>query len=133
MLRAFAFPRDVSGWTFDHASVDPANPPRVAICSGDCPKHAIEPVIDRASAEVDPTATSADGTQRLEQLWISYYASDGTVANDVRLVNDATTGWNDDHGTDWTPPSEPTPAHLWAVVHDNRGGMSWTELDVVAE
>ena len=47
------------------------------------------------------------------------------MLSDVRLLNDATTGFNDDFETLFYPPSEPGPVTLWAVVHDNRGGVAW--------
>jgi hypothetical protein len=30
----------------------------------------------------------------------------------------------------YTPPSSPGEATLWAVVHDNRDGVTWLQVNV---
>jgi hypothetical protein len=40
-------------------------------------------------------------------------------------LNDATRGYNPNHGTQFYAPKEAGPVRIWAVIHDNRGGMSW--------
>jgi hypothetical protein len=58
-------------------------------------------------------------------MWINYYVSRGSLRSDVRLLNDATTGLNEEFPTVVTPDDERGRITLWAVVHDNRGGVGW--------
>jgi hypothetical protein len=104
---------------------------RVPVCpKGDCPLD-IRVDVDRdKSPEIDEGAVGAHGEQLHEQLWVDFYATRGDFEHDVRLINDATLGWNDDNGTQFKIPADPGPVHLWAVVHDNRGGVAWTEADI---
>lgn len=103
-------------------------------CEGDgCATVELAPVIDRASAEVDPAATGPDGQTLREQLWIDYYVPSGTLDHPLRLVNDAQAGWNDENRTAWTPPAEPGELSIYAVLHDNRGGMAWRERRIRVE
>jgi hypothetical protein len=78
------------------------------------------------------TFTSAGGSPVGEQMWIDYYANQGTLKGSARSLRDTTLGWFDDHGQKWTPPASANngPALLWAVVHDNRGGVAWLRVQV---
>ncbi len=94
-----------------------------------CPEIDIRPIVDRASAEPDTVAIAAFGRDLEESLWINYLVDRGDVRGQgVRLLNDANTGWNDDFGTDFYAPKEPGPLRIWAVVHDNRGGVNWVRV-----
>jgi hypothetical protein len=91
-----------------------------------CDPIAIRPLIDQSDrAEIDAISRDVYGTEYQEQMWINYYVTGGSVRSDTRLLNDATQGWNTDFGTDFFAPSVPGPVQLWAVAHDNRGGMTW--------
>ncbi len=111
--------------------------PCIPSCGDDgddsCPDHSIKPIIDRASAEVDQVSVDAYNEAFEEQMWVSYYVSGGGVKSDVRLLNDAKKGWSEDHGTQFHAPKQTGPVHIWAVVHDNRGGVSWVRQDVVIQ
>ena len=63
-------------------------------------------------------------------MWVNYYASAGEVSEEVRLLNDATQGWNPDPDTKYKPGKEPGVAYVWSVAHDNRGGAEWARLRV---
>ena len=63
-------------------------------------------------------------------MWIDYYTDGGGFKSDVRLLNDATSGWNDAYGTDFYAPKDAKLSRLWAVVHDNRGGAAWAGITV---
>ncbi|HSC88001.1 MAG TPA: hypothetical protein VLC09_12050 [Polyangiaceae bacterium] len=97
-----------------------------------CPPIAIDPIIDPASAEPDDIAREAYGEDLDEGLWVSYFTDRGGLAEEVRLVNDASTGWAEDPGTDFFAPKEPGPVRMWAVVRDSRGGVAWLRLPVYA-
>jgi hypothetical protein len=85
----------------------------------------IRPEVYRASIEQDEISRDAYGRDYEEQMWINYYISRGELRSDVRLLNDATTGLNEEFSTLFYPAHDPGPITLWAVVHDNRGGVAW--------
>jgi hypothetical protein len=90
-------------------------------------------VVDPKSAEPDDVARLRDGSDVTEQMWINYYADDKVeMGTAVKLLNDATTGFNDDHGTTLKAPKEAGEFRVWAVAHDSRGGASWARLRLVA-
>jgi hypothetical protein len=91
------------------------------------------PLVDVASAELDSVTAAAYGRNYQEMLWISYYATGGRLKSDTRLLNDATRGWNVDHGTEFYPPSKPGLVRLLAAVHDNRGGVAWSGVSILVE
>ena len=108
----------------------------------DCPEIDVKPLIPRTfacgageckNAEQDELAQLAYGRSYTEQMWIRYYADHGKMASEVKLLNDATTGWNADFGTKLRLPQEPGPLRLWAVVYDNRGGQNWVRVDTVVK
>lgn len=111
---------------------DAGGPACLALCTkdqqSDCPEHAIRVEVDKASAEHDTVQEARDGTTLLEQMWIDYYVDAGRLDGDVKLLNDATLGWNDSHGTKLLTPKESGPFHIWAAVHDNRGGAQWIRV-----
>ena len=99
----------------------------------DCPGYPVRPLVDRSSAEKDEVSQAAYGTNAQEQMWIRYYADRGSLKSDIRLLNDASKGWNDDFGTEFYAPKDPGVVNLWAVVYDNRGGMSWVRQQVLVQ
>jgi hypothetical protein len=94
--------------------------------AAECDEYSLRPLIDRASVEPDSITAAAYGRDYEEQMWVNYYVTRGSVRSPVRLVNDATSGFNEDYGTKFYAPKEAGPVRLFAVVHDNRGGMSWS-------
>jgi hypothetical protein len=93
----------------------------------------IRPEIFRSSIEDDDIARVAYGHDYEEGMWINYYVSRGSLRSDVRLLNDATTGLNEEFPTLYYPAEEPGPITLWAVVHDSRGGVAWARGTVWVE
>jgi hypothetical protein len=83
--------------------------------------------------DTDPNAKTPDGQQLEEQVWVAYYITSGELKSSLRLVNDATKGFNEDHNTEYTAPAESGPVRLFAVVHDNRGGVSWQEGKIIVD
>jgi hypothetical protein len=63
-----------------------------------------------------------------EQLWTNYYVDRGSVGPEVKLVNDAVTGWNDEQFVEFRAPKDPGKVTIWAVVHDNRGGSNFVRF-----
>ncbi len=93
-----------------------------------CPEVKIKPIVDPASAELDTVASQIYGRDNDESLWINYLVDRGSVRSDVKLLNDGVSGWNVEYEDDYFAPKEPGPVRLWAVVHDNRGGVAWVRV-----
>ena len=98
--------------------------------SSRCDKVGVGAVVDPASAELDTAASTLRSVELQEQMWVNYYASDGELSEEVKLLNDATEGWNADSDTEYRAGKEPGVAYLWSVAHDNRGGAEWARLRV---
>lgn len=116
---------------------DHDNLPTLAACEDDgedtCPAIQMRPLIDPTSAEVDSIAATAYARTLQEQMWINYHVSAGSVKSSVRLYNDATTGINEDFGTEFYAPKATGPIKIWAVVRDNRGGTNWVRVSALVE
>jgi hypothetical protein len=90
-----------------------------------CPHVKIKPLIDQSRpAEEDQVFNISHSEQFGEQMWVNYYADRGKFGKDLRLVNDAVAGWSNEYEAEYVPTARGT-AYLWAVVHDNRGGVEW--------
>jgi hypothetical protein len=90
-----------------------------------CPKINIRPLLSPDIAERDDVSAKYYDRDVGEQMWINYYADRGGLKSEARLLNDATTGWNEDYGTSFYAPKEPGLVTIWSVIHDNRGGANW--------
>lgn len=101
---------------------------------GSCPTYDIKVALDQAAnQEKDPGSTGLDGQELWEQMWLAFYATGGDFDHPLRLVNDASAGWNEDNGAKFTAPAEPGPVRIWGVVHDNRGGVAWLEGKIIVD
>lgn len=92
-----------------------------------CNGYPIKPILDPSIVDADPIVSG----NLSEQMWISYLTESGQFDHQLRLLNDASGGWNKDYGTKFYPPARKGPTHIWAVVRDNRGGVNWTRMTVV--
>ena len=127
---------DGSAPAVDFDCDDPEQSARcVPACADDgdptCPAYALAPTIDKDEADnqdIDDVSAAQLGRKVGEQMWINYYTDAGGFKSPVRLLNDATSGWNDNYGTDFYAPKKPGLVRVWAVAHDNRGGMSWSGI-----
>jgi hypothetical protein len=93
-----------------------------------CPEISIKPIVDPVSAELDGVASQIYGRDNDESLWINYLVDRGSVLADVKLLNDGVTGWNTEYEDEYFAPKETGPIRIWAVVHDNRGGVNWVRV-----
>jgi len=112
----------------------------VPTCADDgdpkCTGYRIRPIIDKTNAanqDEDSVSAKLLGRHVGEQMWINYYTDAGGFKSAVRLLNDATAGWNDDYGTELYAPKAAGPFRVWAVVHDNRGGVAWSGVTLQAQ
>lgn len=90
-----------------------------------CPATEISLSIDPNTFEPDQVTNDAYSKQYGEQMWIDYYSTAGKFKSGTKLLNDATSGWNNENFTEFYAPSATGLVHVWVVVHDNRGGVSW--------
>ena len=115
--------------------------PRVTACenSKKCSDYTFKVVVDDSSIESAASAYISEATAPPETLWISYYADLGEFEKDARIIYDSASGFTGDYKGVWSPkvdkdaPSTPREAHLYAVVRDNRGGVTWVTQDVYVE
>jgi hypothetical protein len=102
----------------------------VEACADDgdqsCPAIDVKPAIEQI-VEQNDVSTKLFGTPTSEQMWVNYYVDRGGIS-EVRLVNDTNTGWNEKYRGQLRAPKDPGPLQIWAVVHDNRGGMEFTRI-----
>ena len=108
-------------------------PPHVPACKSHCPKYGINPTLIENDPGNDQTDPLREGSAENKQMWIDYYSDRGTINHAAKSLRDAALGWFPDNGSTWTPPSDPGPVNIWAVVHDNRGGTSWVRLQICVE
>lgn len=93
-----------------------------------CPDIEVKPVISESkNVERDDVSSRLFGSEVTEQMWVNYYVDRGGMS-EVRLLNDATTGWNPKFRGELHAPKDPGPLQIWAVIHDNRGGMEFSRL-----
>jgi hypothetical protein len=93
-----------------------------------CPELEVKPAIDeKDNVEVDDVSSRLFGSTVTEQMWVNYYVDRGSMSQ-VRLLNDATTGWNAKYRGELRAPKDPGPLQIWSVIHDNRGGMEFARV-----
>lgn len=103
----------------------------MASSSDDCPEHQLRPAVDRSSVESAITASVPDDAAPPENVWVMYYSNAGTWAADGVVINDPSQGFRDDFEGKWRAHKlVPGQVRLWAVVRDNRDGVSWVWQDV---
>jgi len=111
--------------------------PCVPACPDDgepeCPEYEIMPLVSEDSVERDEVSAATYDADFQEQLWLNYYVDRGSIAPDAKLVNDATEGWNPEQQGEFRAPAEPGMAAVWAVVHDNRGGVDFARFTIKVE
>jgi hypothetical protein len=102
------------------------------VSSSHCPTVSFDVDVPASSQERDLLDLS-NGKPLGEQIWVDYYATTGSLSDDARLLYDPTIGKVVTGGTAVTfqAPTTPTPGTLWAVVHDNRGGVAWDVVPFV--
>jgi hypothetical protein len=93
-----------------------------------CPEIEVKPAInEQDNVERDVVSSRLFGEDVTEQMWVNYYVDRGSMSQ-VRLLNDATSGWNAKYRGELRAPKEPGPLQIWSVIHDNRGGMEFARV-----
>lgn len=91
-----------------------------------CPTIDVKPAIDQ-KVEKDDVSSALFGTDVTEQMWVNYYVDHGGIS-EVRLLHDTNSGWNTKYRGQLYAPKAPGPLQIWAVIHDNRGGMEFSRI-----
>jgi hypothetical protein len=108
--------------------------PVVAACTAEkpegCPSYALSPVVDPTSVERAVSSHVPESRAPLETIWVSYFSTGGLFDKDSRIAHDAVAGWSDGYAGVWRPDRAPGEVRLFAVVRDNRGGVTWSTQDV---
>lgn len=120
--------------TVDGKDVDPSAGIMVDKCQGvkhrtDCKEIKIDTHVSDASWEDNP-ADVVRGDPLREQIWVDYYTDVGDFDSDARLLFDTRQGRIDDSADKYRAPQDPVDGTVWAVVHDNRGGVSWMVVPI---
>lgn len=94
----------------------------------DCPENAFDVTVPRSSHEVDHNSLDAQGRTLREQIYVKYYMTGGQAVNDTVILYDPREGRLSDTDKGFFAPRDAGQYRLWAVVHDNRGGVNWWEV-----
>lgn len=85
--------------------------------------------VDPTAAEVYPDSTN-DNVPTTERLFTTWFVDSGDTHDQRTSYIAGSTAFGDMLRNTWTPAvtkNYPNPtAHIFAVLHDNRGGASWT-------
>lgn len=119
--------------TFDGKPVDPAVGIEIDRClltnRADCPEHLLDTVVPEASWQLQDGVKTSTGEPAREQLWVDYYTTIGEVES-ARLIYDVTTGRVPESGGKLYGDSTVGRGTLFAILHDNRGGVAWTHVPI---
>jgi hypothetical protein len=121
----------LQGLTVDGKPVDPNVGIEVDRClltkRTSCPELKLDVVVPETSWQVQDGVKTAEGTDAREQIWVDYYATQGDVES-ARLVFDVGSGRVPESAAKLTAGSVVGEGTLFAVLHDNRGGVAWTRV-----
>lgn len=97
-----------------------------------CPTTALAVNVPASSDESDPEDLDANGNPLKEQLYVDYYLTAGKVDHNTIILFDPRAGQLSNASDSFYAPQPAGDSIVWAVVHDNRGGVSWAQLTVHA-
>lgn len=122
--------------TFGGSAVDPDAGITVAHCTSSditkCASTPLDVVVPASSQERDPGNLDVNGDVLGEEIYVDYYVTSGKVQNDTVILFDPRAGRLPGTGDKFYSPQTAGDHRLWAVVHDNRGGVAWVEVPVHA-
>jgi hypothetical protein len=114
----------------DGNGIDPNAGITIPHCEGDCTATKLFTEVPDSSWEVNPDDKDENGNPQHEQIWVDYYTTLGSLDNDAVLLFDVSAGRLNNATVGFTPPNQPAEGTIWAVVHDNRGGVEWVVVPV---
>ncbi|HEU4410881.1 MAG TPA: hypothetical protein VFS43_36850 [Polyangiaceae bacterium] len=102
--------------------------------AADCDEHEVGVRLAPGASEPDPLATGFEGRPAVESLYVKFYSTAGRFTRGLTtLVGIDGAATDEPFGLFTGHRAGPGEARLYAVVHDNRGGVGWTSFDVVFE
>jgi len=76
---------------------------------------------------IDPTTSTL--ASKIERLWVAWFVTGGVLDNDATpATSTALAASNRWHG-----PSLPGHYDIWAILHDDRGGLDFARLAFTAQ
>ena len=93
-----------------------------------CATNSLGVTLSGSSQEADPSAVGLK-----EQLYVDYFLTSGKVKHDAMILADAKTGSLPNSDDAFYSPLSAGDSQIWAVVHDNRGGVAWVQVAVHAQ
>ena len=126
----------LQGLTLDGNPIDPAVGITIDRClltkRDACPNLKLDAVVPETSWQVQEGVKTSEGTEAREQIWIDYYATLGEIETE-RLLYDVGSGRVPESGAKLTGSPVSGQGTLFAVLHDNRGGVAWTHVPIVVK
>ncbi|MDI1446016.1 hypothetical protein [Polyangium sp. 6x1] len=117
--------------TFDGKTVDPSEGITMAPCAmpeiDQCPAKPLDISVPEGSHEPDPSYRTEDGEMGKERILVDYYVTGGQVSS-TRLLYDPESGKVGSTAGDLRAPLAAGEETLFAIVRDNRGGITWLEI-----
>jgi hypothetical protein len=100
----------------------------------DCPGIQFKPVVEASTLERATMAKVSEQDAPLENTWVMYHSTAGSWKAGSRMIHDPDMGFQSDYEGYWRAPrTGDREVRVWAVVRDNRGGVSWVHRDVWVE
>jgi hypothetical protein len=100
-----------------------------------CTKSKVDAQIAASAQELDfangPAGSGSNVRERVrEQLWVSYFVTSGKMESDLSVIYDAQDGKlpKTENGLFVKEGAGAGAGTLYAVAHDNRGGVSWRQF-----
>ncbi|MCW5830909.1 MAG: hypothetical protein KIS78_00455 [Labilithrix sp.] len=100
------------------------------ITDEDCNGVGMGVAFDDADAELDPDNVDAEGRPGRETIYSDWYVTFGRFRQERRIERDPFKGRPEIPDILYEPPRSTGKGTLWAVLHDNRGGTSWTSVPI---
>lgn len=97
----------------------------------DCPGIYFKPTVEKASVDRAVMAMVSLEEAPLENTWVMYHSNAGSWKAGSQMIHDPDIGFRSEYEGYWrAPKSGNREVRLWAVVRDNRGGVSWVWRDI---
>jgi hypothetical protein len=118
----------MDGLTYQTTPIDPKVAVRIPKCTKDpCGTKEFDVRFNEALAERDPSNIGPNGEIAKETLYVDWFTTIGKFDGDRRILFDPFDGRAPKTFVSFEPPREVGTGRFWAVMHDNRGGVSWLE------
>jgi hypothetical protein len=127
----------LQGLVFGGPTVDPTTGISVQRCDqsdiNNCPSVSLDVVVPDSSDETDPGDLDANGNPLKEEIYVDYFLNAGKVKDDTVVLLDPRAGRLTNTANSLYAPQETGSFLLWAVIHDNRGGVAWQQVPLTAQ